>query len=99
LRRWQHAVAVKQGSAMRLYLNGQVAASGKNSTELADGMRVLMGQLHPHDPERPAAVRPFVGEMDEVAIYDRALSESEIVKHYELARPDTESETPTIPSS
>jgi hypothetical protein len=90
LRRWQHVVAVKKGSTMQLYLNGQVVSNGRNSTELAAGMRVLMGQLHPHDPMRPVVVRPFVGEMDEVAIYDRALGEREIVKHYELGRPDSE---------
>jgi hypothetical protein len=86
-RRWQYLVGTKSGAEMRLYIDGKVAATDTDSTRLADGMHVLIGQLHPHDSSRVVVTRPLVGELDEVAIYDRALTEKEIIEHYQLARP------------
>jgi hypothetical protein len=91
-REWQHVVALKQGAAMRLYLNTELVASGADSTKLANGMKVLIGQLYPLDERRHVVARPMMGELDEVALYNRALSERELTEHYRLVRP--ESETP-----
>jgi hypothetical protein len=38
-------------------------------------------------------VRPFIGQLDELAIYDRALSPEEIAKHFQLIRPKTAPKT------
>lgn len=94
LRRWQHVAGVKDGAAMRLYVDGQLVASGEDVTPLPEGMRILVGQFVWHDPNRMLTFRPFMGELDEVALYDRALSEAEIHKHIELVGTDAQPESP-----
>lgn len=93
-REWQHVVALKAGAAMRLYLNTELVASGADSTKLANGMKVLIGQLYPLDERRHVVARPMMGELDEVALYNRALSERELKEHYRLVRPESESDKP-----
>ena len=82
LRRWQHVVAVKDGHRMRLYINGDLVGEGEDTNELPAGLRLLIGRLY---PSRNA--RPFIGQLDELALYNRALSPQEISKHYLLLRP------------
>jgi hypothetical protein len=90
VRQWQHLVAVKAQSEMRLYLNGQLVDTKPAEGTLPAGVRVLMGQLLPVGSGADEQVTPrlFSGELDEVALYDRVLKENEIQEHYELARPD-----------
>ena len=86
LRRWQHVVAVKDGPAMRLYMNGELVGEGQDAKPLAKGLRVLVGRLY---PDSSRSVRPFIGQLDELAVYDRALTPQEIAEHYELIKPKT----------
>jgi hypothetical protein len=90
VRAWQHIVAVRDRSEMRLYADGKGVASDKDPSPLGNGLRVLMGQLFPRNPhlEDEVTSRLFVGEMDEVALYNRALSEGEIQSRLQLARPN-----------
>jgi hypothetical protein len=76
-----------------LFIDGKLVGKTKESTKLPDGLYVLMGQLYPRSAYLNDEVtsRLFVGELDEVALYDRALSESEIQQHFQLAQPDLES--------
>src|SRR5262249_42760141 len=99
LRKWQFLTSVKDGPEMRLYIDGKLVSTGTDPTPLPDGMQVLIGQLFPHDPQRVLATRPFVGELDEVAIYDRALSEKELNRHFQLARPASEAPLPESTST
>lgn len=89
VRRWQHIAAVKDKSSMRLYSDGELVAHSEDQTLLGNGLRIMMGQLYPQNSYLPDEVtsRLFVGELDEVALYDRALSEVEIKTHFKLARP------------
>jgi hypothetical protein len=82
LRRWEHVVAVKDGPQMRLYVNGQQVATAEDNTKLSTNLTLLIGQL-----DRHRDWRRFVGQLDELAIYNRALSDSEIRKHFQLVRP------------
>lgn len=71
---WIHAAAVYDGATMRLYqdgdLVGSVAKSGTISTN--PGVPVAIGN-------QPAgAGRPFDGNIDDMRIYDRALTAAEI---------------------
>ncbi len=90
LRKWQHIVATKDGVAMRLYINGMLVGEGEDSSPVPSGLRLLVGSLYPSSGERP-----FNGQLDELALYNRALTEQEIVHHYQLVRPKTAGE-PTI---
>jgi hypothetical protein len=82
LRKWQHVVATKEGPHMRLYINGQQVAEGEDASALPSGLRLLIGRLY---PSRNA--RPFIGQFDELALYNRALREEEITRHYHLVHP------------
>jgi hypothetical protein len=92
VRAWQHIAAVRKGSDVRLYADGKVVATAEDSTQLGGGLRVLMGQLFPRNPHMKDEVsaRLFVGELDEVALYNRALSEKEIQTRVQLARPQSD---------
>jgi hypothetical protein len=81
LRQWQHVAAVKEGSQMRLYVDGELVASGEDASSLPPGLRLLVGQL---DQNRDN--RRFIGQIDELAVYPRALSDQEIRRRYELLR-------------
>jgi hypothetical protein len=84
LRKWQHVVATKDGANMRLYINGELVAQGNDPSELPSGLRLLVGKLYPGSSDRP-----FAGQLDELAIYNRALTPEEIGTHYHLIRPKT----------
>jgi hypothetical protein len=89
VRQWQHFVAVKASSEMRLYCDGRLVDSKQASGALPRDLRVLIGHLLPASSEDNIEVTPrmFSGELDEVAYYDRALAPDEIRQHFELVRP------------
>jgi hypothetical protein len=78
---WQHAAAVKRGDQLNLYLNGELVASAVDATHLPKGLHLIVGQLFSF-----GTVRPFVGHIDELAIYARALSADEIREHIAMMR-------------
>ncbi len=79
---WHHIVAIRDSSQVRLYVDGIIEgssnytySSGFSSTSaLTMGWLNLGGGYH------------FIGNMDEVALYNRTLSETEIFNHYYLGR-------------
>ena len=93
VRQWQHLVAVKEQAQLRLYTDGnEVGKVRCKGNPVGTNTRVLMGQLYPLDPQllEVAPSRVFVGEMDEVAFYNRALGIEEIKEHCELINSDSE---------
>lgn len=87
LRKWQHVVATKDGPTMQLYVNGELVAEGRDPSPLPTGLRLLVGRLYPS-----SADRPFIGQLDELALYNRAMRPEEISAHYHLVRPVKASE-------
>jgi hypothetical protein len=80
LRRWQHIVVVRGSWGMRLYFDGQqvsAAQSGHKAT-LAEGQHLTIGRLLPSWDGYA-----FIGQLDEVSIYDHVLSPEEIKGHFE----------------
>ena len=75
LNEWYHLAAVFDGGAQMqtIYLNGKKVAEGAAPTDtVPDGdMPIYIGTVTP-------ANHPFLGAVDEVAIYSRALSAAEI---------------------
>lgn len=86
LRKWQHYVCVKTPEEMRLYVDGKLAGRIEDESTLPPGLRVIIGQLYPSSIGGHSVFRQFVGEIDEVAFYDRALTEEEIQSHVDLAQ-------------
>jgi beta-lactam-binding protein with PASTA domain/CubicO group peptidase (beta-lactamase class C family) len=65
---WQHIAGTYDGSQFRLYVNGVEVASAARSGVLANNNTgMLIGNF-------PTATRPFDGDIDEVRIWNRALS-------------------------
>jgi hypothetical protein len=93
VRQWQHLVAVKTPTKMQMYCNGKLVSTTDAAGPLPGGVRVLMGQLLPVSPQVTDEVtsRLFSGELDEVAIYDRVLSDDEVEQHFKLVHPKPES--------
>ncbi len=88
-RRWQHVVMVHRDSQLELYLDGKQVDSTPAPGPTPPGLQLLLGQLFTN-----SVARPFVGDLDEVAIYDRALEAEEIQRHFHLLRPHKGSEVP-----
>jgi hypothetical protein len=81
-RRWQHVAAVREGDELRLYLDGELVQQATTAERLPRGLQLVVGQLYTETVERF-----FIGHVDEIAIYDRPLSEREIQRRHELLRP------------
>jgi hypothetical protein len=90
---WQHVVAVYDQSspsspAMRIYVNGELAGSGSGRPPANNGLRASTANVDigskrlGNSPDRDGF---FTGTIDEVAIYNTALSESAIQAHYGAA--------------
>ena len=82
VKRWYHVVFVRERETVRIHLNGNTTPEirGTAAAGPSDGkFRVLVGGNHD-------GVFNFEGKIDEVAIYDRALSPEEIQKHYQRAK-------------
>lgn len=92
--RWVHVVAVYDRSGAKLYVNGEsVDAQGDLSGPTLDKQLGLIVGIAPFNPGIDAAREPhefrcFAGLIDEVAVYDTALTKNTIQQHYRLGRPD-----------
>lgn len=72
LNTWSHVVATFDGSNMEIYINGaQDTATGTGGVPTPTTTPFYIGA-------GPSAVNPFSGNIDDVRIYNRALSASEI---------------------
>jgi hypothetical protein len=94
--RWHHLVSQVAGDRMELYLDGVLQASQPIEPRGSEACQFLVGRLstltESDTIHHTGYRRPFVGLMDEVALYDRPLSAREVRAHLRLAtravRPD-----------
>ncbi len=81
---WQHIVGTFDGLNIRLYINGELKGSllldGPAKIRKDDSL--FIGSRSPWDGHR----EHFYGIIDEVRIYNRALSEDEVRNHYDDTR-------------
>ena len=84
---WQHLAAVREGTELRLYIDGKLVASDEDPTPMFDDLTLVMGQLYTF-----ASIRPYVGLIDELAIYDKALPIEEFSARCQLAGIDSTAE-------
>lgn len=78
---WYHLLFTRNGSEWKAYVNGELNTSATNSTigDVSNTTFKIGNRVTPDwDPE-------FTGSMDEVRIYNRALSVTEVRKLYEWA--------------
>ena len=85
---WNHVVVARdQTNGLRAYLNGIRVVNTVDSASMNSGGDPVFGSNHTGDPAFPSIV--FNGSIDEVALYDRALSTNEIVGHFKAAQNPT----------
>src|SRR5438552_199824 len=76
LNTWTHLVGTLDGTTLRLYVNGALAASATAQGPLASGSGpAFIGRLGQH-------LYPFQGSLDEVAVFPVALSADRVRNHY-----------------
>ncbi|TWU57078.1 hypothetical protein Poly51_29990 [Rubripirellula tenax] len=80
VRVWQHVAAVKKGDRISVWLDGVLTAQHSDASVLENNMQIVIGQLY-----LSRAERRFVGQIDEVAIYDRCLTPKELRSHIKAA--------------
>ncbi len=94
--RWHHLVAQRSGGRLELYVDGLPTQSvSPQSAGATEPCRLLLGRLKPIPrPPGRAHSRPFVGLIDELALYNRPLDAAEVRRHYELGTPGERSPGP-----
>jgi hypothetical protein len=89
---WRHVLVQKNGEVIEIYVDGQcfgtssAVLSAKGPDDPATtACRLLVGRLKKRiEPSFPDENRGFEGRIDELAIYDYALSPAEIRRHAQL---------------
>lgn len=79
---WHHVVANYDGATMRLHLDGSVIATTPKAGPVDSGLGILTAF---GDQPAGAGLRPFDGAIDRVEIFDRALTDSEILARWQGA--------------
>lgn len=80
LHRWIHVAAVHDGSRILLYLDGELSDSTEAALPFHNALlRPIIGRLQPTNSEDQ--IRQWIGGIDEVALYGRALDAAEIRAH------------------
>jgi hypothetical protein len=84
--RWHHLVAQRSGSQLELYVDGvPTQPVTPQSASVSEPCQLLLGRLKPIPrPIGRVHSRPFVGLVDELALYNRPLSAEEIRHHFAL---------------
>jgi hypothetical protein len=92
---WYHAAIVKSASQIALCVNGEQIGAVADASQFdpADSFGLAVGIL---DNER-AAARLFLGPMDDIRVYDRALEVGEIQKAMAGLGPDSEKAGDPVP--
>jgi len=73
---WHHGTITKSGTSLKIYLDGTLDGSGTATTESSVG-KLRMGM------NKATSTNPFYGSLDDMRVYNRALSASEIKQIYE----------------
>ncbi len=81
--RWHHFVGQVVGDRIELYKDGEVSSQASATPDRANvPCQLILGRLTALPGVGLSVDRPFVGRMDEVALYDRPLTIDEIRNHY-----------------
>jgi hypothetical protein len=76
---WHHVAVTLDGTAMRMYVDGSIVDEVAGGAKLTsgDGYFVKLGQMHYLDQYY------LDGAIDELAVYNRALTADEVDRHYQ----------------
>lgn len=83
--RWHHVVAQKDGGRIDLYFDGVRDYSMTLDKDAPNRLCRLVVGRRTADLSLADDSRPFVGRLDELAVYDHPLSADEVQQHFRLA--------------
>jgi hypothetical protein len=94
--RWHHLVAQRSNGRLELYVDGvPTQPISPQSALKSEPCRLLLGRLKPMPrPSGRVHNRPFVGLIDELALYNRPLAFEEVQRHYQLGTAGERSSEP-----
>lgn len=78
---WAHVVLTRSGPTFRLYVDGEFAETFEDATAIVQGVPSTIGGLGSTSPNVP-----FVGLIDEVRIYNRAITDGEVLRRYNFTK-------------
>ena len=83
--RWHHIVGQLNGDQMELFMDGEPTPAMSVDPEYINSpCQLLLGRLTLVPKHAADTSRPLVGRLDEVAVYDHALTAEEVRTHYRL---------------
>ncbi|MBX3208285.1 MAG: LamG domain-containing protein [Labilithrix sp.] len=80
---WHHVVGTFDGSTLRLYVDGSRVDQGATAVKIPTRTSTLAVG---HQSCACSAINSFLGAVDELAVYDKALTEMQISAHYAAAK-------------
>jgi hypothetical protein len=86
---WQHVAFVHNGTSVKIFRNGKVVGSAKvNGIHYPTSLKKMSIGTKLGDSENAPAASPghWDGRLDEIAIFNQALSEAEILELYETSK-------------
>ncbi len=87
-RHWHHVVAQKRGAKMELFFDGAEQSLPLEPDHPGVSCRLVVGRRMT-DLDEKKHIRPFVGRLDELALYEHPLSSEEIRQHFQMGSPWT----------
>ncbi len=92
--KWHHVVATQGPGGMKLYVDGTAVASGSTVNSLSyNGYWRVGGDNLTGRSSKPTSTY-FAGSVDEVAVYPKVLSASEVASHFSKAGGTTQNQKP-----
>ncbi|MFD5318542.1 LamG-like jellyroll fold domain-containing protein [Streptomyces sp. NPDC127098] len=97
---WHHAVLTAEGTTQTLYLDGRAVGTLTGAIDHLDMAYTYLGAGYSSSGFDGIAsgVRRFTGDLDEVAVYHRALDATTIAEHHALRQPAGRLTEVTLPS-
>ncbi|TDC19778.1 DNRLRE domain-containing protein, partial [Streptomyces sp. 8K308] len=97
---WHHAVLTAEGTTQTLYLDGRAVGTLTGAIDHLDMAYTYLGAGYSSAGFDGIAsgVRRFTGDLDEVAVYHRALDAATIAEHHALRQPAGRLTEVTLPS-
>jgi hypothetical protein len=80
--RWHHVVAQLCSTGLELYVDGVLVGSAPTGSDAGTApCRIILGRMKIEPDRDLQQIRPLVGRIAEVAVYNRPLSPDEIRRH------------------
>ena len=77
---WHHLTAVRNNGTITIYIDGQLRTSGTEGTQTPSYPTNMIAGALAYLPYVPPRYNAFAGKMDEIRIYNRALSSLEVAQ-------------------